>query len=69
MSPRLPSYRRKLTVSADQIKVLSLADLPDTDPDHYGLSGSPTQVERIFPPAEAGEKVMLTGENLGTSAS
>lgn len=22
----------------------------DTDPSHYGLTGSPTQVERIFPP-------------------
>ena len=22
----------------------------DKDPEHYGLSGSPTQVERIFPP-------------------
>jgi electron transfer flavoprotein beta subunit len=30
--------------------VLTLKDLPDANPAHYGLDGSPTQVVRIFPP-------------------
>jgi len=29
---------------------MTLADLPDTDPNRYGLNGSPTNVVRIFPP-------------------
>ena len=63
--PRLPSFRRRLALGQGEITVLSLDDLKDRDPNHYGLSGSPTQVERIFPPEAAGEKIMLTGENPG----
>ncbi|HNX76587.1 MAG TPA: electron transfer flavoprotein subunit beta/FixA family protein [Candidatus Rifleibacterium sp.] len=48
--PRLPSLRRKMATAERQIRRLGLADLPDTDPAHYGLKGSPTQVVRIFPP-------------------
>jgi electron transfer flavoprotein beta subunit len=32
------------------VRRMTLADFPDTDPDHYGLNGSPTNVVRIFPP-------------------
>ena len=63
--PRLPGYRRKLSVKAEAIRVLSLDDLADQDAKHYGLAGSPTQVERIFPPQAAGERITLTGEDLG----
>ena len=48
--PRLPSFRRKLETAGRDIKVYTLDDMADPDPDHYGLSGSPTQVKRIFPP-------------------
>ncbi len=48
--PRLPSLKRKLATADRQIRRLTLADLPDTDPAHYGLKGSPTQVIKIFPP-------------------
>ena len=34
-----------------EIRILSLADMDDKDAMHYGLNGSPTQVQRIFPPA------------------
>jgi len=61
--PRLPSYRRKLEVGKGELKALTLADLSDTDPDHYGLAGSPTQVERIFPPETHVERVTVAGEN------
>ena len=48
--PRLPSYNLMNATADRQIKVLTLADLPDKEPMHYGLNGSPTQVKRIFPP-------------------
>ena len=48
--PRLPSYRRKLASQNRPIRRLTLDDLPDKDENHYGLSGSPTRVVRIFPP-------------------
>lgn len=48
--PRLPSYLRKKKIKDKEIKVLSLNDFDDKDENKYGLNGSPTQVERIFPP-------------------
>ena len=59
--PRLPSYRKKLATADRPISVLTLSDLPDTDPDHYGLNGSPTQVKRIFPPENDTEHEFWTG--------
>lgn len=50
-TPRLPSYKRRLELEGEkEIKVMSLKDMYDTDESHYGLNGSATQVERIFPP-------------------
>lgn len=48
--PRLPSYKRKLATADRPIRKLTLDDLADHEPKHYGLNGSPTQVQRIFPP-------------------
>ncbi|WP_304684367.1 electron transfer flavoprotein subunit beta/FixA family protein [Ileibacterium valens] len=48
--PRLPSYVRKMASKDREIRILSLKDMEDTNPQHYGLNGSPTQVVRIFPP-------------------
>lgn len=46
--PRLPSYNRKIEFKNYKIKTLSLKDLQDQDKKHYGLEGSPTQVQEIF---------------------
>ena len=59
--PRLPSYRRKLATADREITWLALADLNDSDPKHYGLNGSPTQVKRIFPPESHIERITLEG--------
>ena len=59
--PRLPSYRRKLATADREITWLTLGDLDDKDPKHYGLNGSPTQVKRIFPPESHVEHVILEG--------
>lgn len=48
--PRLPSYVKKLATKDRDITIITLADLEDKDEKNYGLNGSPTQVERIFPP-------------------
>lgn len=48
--PRLPSYVRKMQTKNVPVSVLSLDDMEDRDESHYGLNGSPTQVQRIFPP-------------------
>ena len=61
-SPRLPSYKVKQTVTDDMVRFLSFADFADQNPDHYGLSGSATQVERIFPPEKNTEKHTIDGD-------
>ena len=60
--PRLPSYRKKLATSNKEIKVYSLDDFEDKYEKRYGLSGSPTQVERIFPPNVNRDKEIWTGD-------
>lgn len=54
--PRLPSYVRKMASKDREIKVLTLQDMEDKDPSHYGLNGSPTQVQKIFPPVHEKNK-------------
>lgn len=61
-TPRLPSYRRSLEVDESRIAVYSLDDFEDRDERHYGLSGSPTQVERIFPPPKNTARQMVRGD-------
>ena len=48
--PRLPSYIRKQETKDREIKVITLADMEDKEEKNYGLNGSPTQVQKIFPP-------------------
>ncbi|MFZ7131760.1 MAG: electron transfer flavoprotein subunit beta/FixA family protein [Eubacteriales bacterium] len=64
--PRLPSYRKKLITKEWDIKMISLKDFEDTDEKNYGLNGSPTEVERIFPPdANVGRETWTgSGETL-----
>lgn len=61
-SPRLPSYKIKQGVTDDMVEFVSLADFDDQNPDNYGLSGSATQVERIFPPEKNSEKHIIDGD-------
>lgn len=59
--PRLPSYRKKLDTKEREIMKLTLEDFEDSDENHYGLNGSPTQVEKIFPPEINTNKELWTG--------
>ncbi len=65
-TPRLPSYKRSLAFAGYQIRQITIQDMIDTDEAHYGLKGSPTQVERMFPPTKNTEKVIWEGENLAS---
>ena len=66
--PRLPSYRLKKSTAKREILWLALGDLPDTDPKHYGLNGSPTQVRRIFPPDTSVKRLQLEGDDTSKAA-
>ena len=60
-TPRLPSYKRRKAMSPDSIRVLTFVDFDDRNPAHYGLKGSPTQVQKIFPPEKKTDREMCTG--------
>ena len=62
-TPRLPSYRIRKELTDDKVTFLTFADFQDQDPSHYGLTGSATQVERIFPPEKNTQKVTITGNS------
>lgn len=66
--PRLPSYKRKIETKDWEISTFTLDDFLDKKEDNYGLKGSPTQVERIFPPESNTEKTIWegTGDDLST---
>ena len=66
-TPRLPSYLRKKATQPEQIQILSGADFPNADRDKLGLKGSPTRVERIFPPEKNEDKHLLTGDGADLS--
>ena len=66
-TPRLPSYKIKKNLTDDAVSFLTFADFADQDPDHYGLSGSATQVERIFPPEKVSQKQVLEGDSTAQS--
>ena len=61
-TPRLPSYKIRKTLTDDSVRFLTFADFGDQNPDHYGLSGSATQVERIFPPEKVSQKQNVEGD-------
>ncbi len=64
--PRLPSYRLKKKTKYQEIIELTLDNFKDKNEKRYGLSGSPTQVEEIFPPDQNTTSERWEGEHLGT---
>lgn len=63
VTPRLPSYKRKKAIEKqeDVVTVYTAADLDGLDENKCGLKGSPTQVERIFPPEKNTDKTIHEG--------
>lgn len=62
-SPRLPSYKVKQSISDDMIDFLGFDDFDDKNADNYGLAGSATQVERIFPPEKNTQRCTIDGNS------
>lgn len=61
VTPRLPSYKRGKAMENINIPMITFQDVMDQDENHYGLKGSPTQVERMFPPERNTDKIVLEG--------
>ena len=62
-TPRLPSYKIRKSLTDDAVSFLTFTDFPDQNADHYGLTGSATQVERIFPPEKVSSKQNIEGDS------
>lgn len=60
-TPRLPSYRLKEAAKDKQVGMITFAQFKDQDASHYGLKGSATSVERIFPPETHSGQEYLEG--------
>jgi electron transfer flavoprotein beta subunit len=58
--PRVPSLRHKMRAKKADIPVWGSADL-ELDADDVGLSGSYTQVVRVFSPPQRTDRIMLEG--------
>lgn len=59
--PRLPSYLRKKETMKKDIDIYTFSDMQDQDEMKYGLNGSPTNVQRIFPPVSDKVQEYLEG--------
>ena len=59
--PGLPSYLKMKEAKKKDIHLLTMDDCECRDIRRYGLSGSPTQVEKIFEPTYDLESVRLEG--------
>ena len=58
--PRIPSLKGRMKAKKVSIPMLSAEDI-GADPRFLGLSGSPTQVAKVFAPQLKGERTMLEG--------
>ena len=59
--PRLPSYIKRKATADREIHEITFASLPKGNEGNYGLDGSPTQVQRIFPPESNKKQEMWQG--------
>lgn len=57
--PRMPSLKLRMQARKKPVNMISLADLADSDPKHYGLKGSATRVKKIFAPKGTEKKELV----------
>lgn len=60
--PRMPSLKLKISGRKKAIHNISLENLEDQDPEHYGLKGSATRVKKIYPPSQTSKQELLQME-------
>ncbi|MFI3284648.1 MAG: electron transfer flavoprotein subunit beta/FixA family protein [Erysipelotrichaceae bacterium] len=61
--PRLPSYTLKQESKDKSIHTITFNDLVIQEESRYGLSGSPTQVEKIFEPVSNDQTTKYVGDS------
>ena len=61
--PRLPSFRLMKATQDRGVAIWSSQELTGANADYFGLTGSPTQVERIFAPPKTGQKELWQGNS------
>jgi electron transfer flavoprotein alpha/beta subunit len=59
-TPRLPSLKGKMRAKKYEIKQMTASDI-GADEEKLGLSGSPTQVKKIFAPEPRGDRERIEG--------
>lgn len=57
--PRMPSLKLKMRGRKMPVQMISLENLEDSNPEHYGLKGSATRVKKIFAPKAAEQKALV----------
>ena len=57
--PRMPSLKLKISGRKKTIHRITLNDLNDQNPEHYGLKGSATRVKRIYPPERTSKQELV----------
>lgn len=57
--PRMKSLPGKIAARKRAVTIITLRDLEDQDPQHFGLSGSATKVEKIYPPERTGKEPVM----------
>ncbi|MCI6019547.1 MAG: electron transfer flavoprotein subunit beta/FixA family protein [Clostridiales bacterium] len=62
-TPRLPSYRLKAATKDREVHMIPFTEFKDQEASHYGLKGSATSVERIFPPASHEGQIFIEGSD------
>lgn len=60
--PRMPSLKLKISGRKKTVHSISLEDMRDKEPEHYGLKGSATRVKKIFPPEMTAKKETVSLE-------
>jgi len=58
--PRMKSLQGKIAARKRTVNIITLQDLEDHDPCHFGLSGSATRVEKIYPPERTGKEPVIS---------
>lgn len=66
--PRMPTLKKKMSGRKKPIHIIRLSDFVDQEKTHYGLSGSATRVERIFPPTQTEKRDLIEMDGV-TAAS
>lgn len=57
--PRMPSLKLKISGRKKTIHRITLSDLEDQNPEHYGLKGSATRVKKIYPPERTSKQELV----------